>query len=106
MVAKAKKETLTIAVTLDGVFGFIGKDVSQNPSVLLLQDALSIGYNTDGTPRLGLNQVPLGMVDPKYSTVTALPMSNISYMVAINSGDDHKLVAMYKDFFDTLVDAG
>lgn len=106
MAAKSKPDILTVAVTLDGVFGFIGKDVSVDDGELRLQDALSIGYNTDGTPRLGLNQIPLGMVDPRYSTITAIPRTNISYVVTFKRGDGHEMSKLYDDFFTNLLDAG
>lgn len=99
----AAPEVLSVVVSLDGVFGFIGKLVAApDDGFVHLENALSVGYNEDGTPRLGLNQIPLGLVDPKFVTTTLIPKSNVSYIVSFNASDEHGFVTMYKKFFEDL----
>ena len=92
---------IAIVVTLDGVFGFIGvmnHEQSDNVTIAL-DNALTVGYDTDGTPFPTFGQLPVGAADPTKPMATDIPVSNVSYMVRLKEGDGHRLVEQYFDFF-------
>ena len=94
------QEKVSIVVTLDGVFGFIGRVEQMNDKMLVLRDALTIGYDTDGTPFPTFGQLPAGAADPYKTMFTSIPVSNISYMVCMGENDEHSIVEQYKKFFE------
>ena len=94
------KREVVIVVTLDGVFGFIGvKSEKTSADLFVLDNALTVGYYTDGTAYPVFGQLPVGTADPTKPMETCIPMSNVSYAVVLKEGDGHSLVDQYFEFF-------
>lgn len=92
---------VTIVVTLDGVFGFIGVlSEASDSTAIYLENALTIGYDTDGTPFPTFGQLPVGSADPSKRMITCIPVSNVSYTVTMTEGDGHRIVEQYFSFFE------
>ncbi len=98
-----QEKQVAIVVTLDGVFGFIGELAEENSGgFVLLNKALTIGYDTDGVPFPVFGQLPVGSADPSKPMCTRIPVSNVSYIVTLGSNDKHSLVDQYYAFFNRL----
>lgn len=96
-----EKREIAVVVTLDGVFGFIGtiNDERSNEKVLALDDALTVAYETDGTPYPTFGQLPVGAANPMKHLRTMIPTNNISYVVTLDDDNEHSIVDKYHEFF-------
>ena len=98
-----QENAITVVVTKDGTYGFVGEQREAQPDMVMLAGALTLAYKVDnGEPYLTFGQLPMPLVtQPNANVCTAIPRENVSYMVRVPRGEGHPLEQMYDDFFRT-----
>lgn len=96
-----ENDNLSLVVTRDGKFDFLGINVHRDNVGIILSQAVTVSYVMDGSDYfLTLGQTPMGSINYREKTTTFIPADNIGYILEFeNTPEKHPMAERYENFF-------